>query len=190
LIGVPAGPLRSRALFYPALIALCLFAAPALLQAGSTFTSRATVLPNRDYADALLRGIRDARASILCSFYLFKIGEGRDNRPLRIAEELIRARKRGVTVTVILEKSGRDNNDTLDADNRRTASLLAQGGVRVYFDSPRVTTHNKVVVIDSRYIYLGSHNLTQAALKRNKELSVQIDSPGMASEVISYLERE
>jgi phosphatidylserine/phosphatidylglycerophosphate/cardiolipin synthase-like enzyme len=185
----PAKTLRLRILLYPALFALLLCAAPRCLYAGATFTSRTTLLPNRAYADALLSGIRGARASIVCSFYLFKTGEGSDNLPHRIAEELVRARKRGVTVTVFLEKGGRDGN-TLDADNRRTASFLAQGGVRVNFDSPRVTTHNKVVVIDSRHVYLGSHNLTQAALSRNRELSVLIDSPGIASEVLSSLERD
>ena len=185
----PAIHLRLRLLICTALIVLWFCAAPPLLHAGATFTSRATVLSNQEYSDALLHGIREARSSIICSFYLFKIGEGRNNQPRRIAEELIRAKKRGVTVTVILEKTGKDN-DTLDADNRRTASLLAQDGVTVRFDSPRVTTHNKVVVIDKRQIYLGSHNLTQAALRHNNELSVRIDSPEMASEILSYLERE
>jgi phosphatidylserine/phosphatidylglycerophosphate/cardiolipin synthase-like enzyme len=163
--------------------------APSILHAGSTYTSRTTLLRNQEYSDALLLGIREARDSIICSFYLFKIGDGVNNQPRRIAEELIRAGKRGVTVTVILEKSGKDN-DTLDADNRSTASLLAQGGVTVHFDSPRVTTHNKVVVIDNRHTYLGSHNLTQAALRYNNELSVRIDSSELASEILSYLERE
>jgi len=189
LTGTAAKPLRVRALFCQALIALFIYAAPPLIHAGATFTSRTTVLANQDYADALILGIRDARTSILCSFYLFKTGEGGNNQPRRIAEELIRARKRGVKVTVILEMSGRDN-DNLDTDNRHTAALLARGGISVHFDSPRVTTHNKVVVIDNRHIYLGSHNLTQAALRHNKELSVHIDSPGLASELLSFLEME
>jgi phosphatidylserine/phosphatidylglycerophosphate/cardiolipin synthase-like enzyme len=189
LISVPAKPLRLHALNCATLIVLLFCASPSILHAGSTCTSRTTVLRNREYSDALLRGIREARSTIICSFYLFKIGEGRNNQPRRIAEELIRARKRGLTVTVILEKTGKDN-DTLDADNRSTASLLAQGGVTVHFDSPQITTHNKVVVIDNRHIYLGSHNLTQAALNYNNELSVRIDSPELASEILSYLERE
>ena len=189
MIDPAASTLRARALFCQALFARFFCAAPPLLHAGATFTSRTTILADQDYADALLLGIRDARASIVCSFYLFKIGEGGNNQPRRIAEELIRARKRGVTVTVILEKTGRDN-DNLDTDNRHTAALLARGGVRVHFDSPRVTTHNKVVVIDNRHIYMGSHNLTQAALRHNKELSVRIDSPGMASELLPFLEME
>ena len=165
---------------------LLIAACPVL--AGGSFATRATLLRNQEYAEALVQGIGNARSSIACSFYLFKITESRGNLPRRIAEELVKARKRGVEVTVILEK-GRDARDNLNADNRRTAALLTRGGVKVFFDSPGVTTHNKVVVIDNRYLYLGSHNLTQSALRHNNELSVLIDSPEMAAEVKAYLER-
>ena len=94
-----------------------------------------------------------------------------------------------MAVTVILEK-GKSARDKLSAENRNTADLLTRNGVNVYFADPGVTTHNKIVVIDKRYIFLGSHNLTQGALKYNNELSVLIDSPEMAAEVRTYLERE
>lgn len=55
------------------------------------------------------------------------------------------------------------------------------------FDSLRKTTHTKVVVIDGRYVYLGSHNLTHSALTRNNELSVLLDSPETAREITGYL---
>ena len=182
----PAGTWRRWTAWFLALF-LLLTVGP--VHAGASFKTTTTLLRNQEYAEALLNGIGNARESILCSFYLFKITETRNNQPARIAEELVRARKRGVTVTVILENSGKER-DPLNADNRRTASLLARGGVKVIFDSPRVTTHNKVVVIDNRYIYLGSHNLTQGALRYNNELSVLIDSPEMAADVRAYLERE
>ena len=159
------------------------------LHAETAFPSRISLLPNREYAEALLQGIRNARSSIACSFYLFKTGEGRGNIPRRIAEELIRARHRGIAVTVILEKSSVPT-DPLNDDNRNTASLLVRGGVMVRFDSPGTTSHSKVVVIDKRHVYLGSHNLTQAALLHNNELSAHIDSPEIAEQALSFLETE
>ena len=69
------------------------------------------------------------------------------------------------------------------------AALLTRGGVRVVFDSPTVTSHNKTVVIDNRYVFIGSHNLTQGALRHNNELSVMIVSPELAAEVKSFLDR-
>jgi hypothetical protein len=56
----------------------------------------------------------------------------------------------------------------------------------VHFDSPRVTTHNNVVVIDTRHIYPGTS--IQAALMLNKELSVLTYSPEMDSEILYFLE--
>jgi phosphatidylserine/phosphatidylglycerophosphate/cardiolipin synthase-like enzyme len=181
-------PVVPRKLWPAWLLAAWLFIAVCPVHAGGSFATRTTLLRNQEYAEALLQGIWNARASIACSFYLFKTTDARGNLPRRIAEELVKARKRGVEVSVILEK-GSDGRDNLNADNRRTAALLTRGGVKVFFDSPRVTTHNKVVVIDNRYLYLGSHNLTQSALRHNNELSVLIDSPELAAEVNSYLER-
>jgi phosphatidylserine/phosphatidylglycerophosphate/cardiolipin synthase-like enzyme len=161
---------------------------PASVNAGTGFSTKADLLRNREYAEALLQGIETARKSIILSFYLFKVTDSRGNLPQKIAVELVNARKRGVEVTVILEKSS-DARDPLNEENRHTAALLQRGGVKVFFDSPRITTHTKAAVIDGRYVYLGSHNLTQSALRHNNELSVFIDSPEMAAEVKAYLDR-
>ncbi len=150
--------------------------------------ARVTLLKNREYATAFLTGIREARSSIVISTYLFKVTEAGDNLPRRIAEELISARRRGVAVTVILESSS-DLSDNLNRENHHAADILSRGGVKVFFDSPRITSHAKVAVIDGRYVYLGSHNLTQGALVHNNELSILVDSPEMAAEIRSWLDR-
>lgn len=156
-------------------------AVPAVFQPGTT-----TLLINRDYGAALFTGIREARSSIIVSCYLFKITKHPGNMPRRIADELIQARRRGVAVNVIFEQS-RDEKDFLNRENRATAALLSRNGIKVRFDSLKKTSHAKVVVIDDRYIYLGSHNLTHSALTRNNELSIRIDSPEMARQIKTYL---
>jgi phosphatidylserine/phosphatidylglycerophosphate/cardiolipin synthase-like enzyme len=156
-------------------------AVPAAFHPGTT-----SLLINRDYGAALLTGLREARSSIIVSCYLFKITKYPGNMPHRIADELIRARQRGVAVSVILEQSP-DESDFLNRENRATASLLTPSGIKVRFDSLRKTSHAKVVVIDDRWVFLGSHNLTHSALSRNNELSVRIDSPEMARQIKTYL---
>jgi phosphatidylserine/phosphatidylglycerophosphate/cardiolipin synthase-like enzyme len=170
-------------------LAVAVFLSPcALVFAGDSHRAQTLLLRNREYGDAFLQGIREARQSIICSFYLFKTTGSGGNQPRRIAEELIRAKRRGVDVAVILERdNGRKGGVT--EDNRQTAALLSRGGVKVYFDSPSVVTHTKAAVIDGRHVYLGSHNLTQGALQRNNELSILLDSPELAAEVTAYLER-
>ncbi len=158
------------------------------LFASGTYTARVTLLKKQEYLDALLKSIRGARKNILFTYYLFKTTPSSRNQPDRIAEELVKAGKRGVDVTVILEISD-DPDDPLNGENRQTASFLSRKGIRVLFDSPRTKTHLKVALIDDRYVFLGSHNLTQSALQYNNEVSVLVDSPEMASEMKSYLNR-
>jgi phosphatidylserine/phosphatidylglycerophosphate/cardiolipin synthase-like enzyme len=171
------------------ILAVAVFCSPcAFVSAGESHQAKTLLLRNREYGEAFLQGVRESRKSIICSFFLFKISGAGGNQPRRIAEELIRSKRRGVDVTVILERdNGRKGGVT--EDNRQTAALLSRGGVKVFFDSPSVVTHTKVAVIDGRYVYLGSHNLTQGALLHNNELSVLLDSPEMAAEVTAYLER-
>ncbi len=167
---------------------LLLSAAFAPVSAFNGCVETVALLKNREYPQILLKEIRGARKEVIFSFYLFKIGPLPGNQPRRIAEELISARNRGVAVTVILERSDK-KDDPLNVENNKTAALLSQNGIKVLFDSPGITTHTKAVLIDNRYVFIGSHNLTQSALQYNNELSVRIDSPAMAEEIRSYLNR-
>jgi phosphatidylserine/phosphatidylglycerophosphate/cardiolipin synthase-like enzyme len=65
---------------------------------------------------------------------------------------------------------------------------MEQAGIKVVFDSPRTTNHTKVAVIDRRYVIMGSHNLTNSALKYNHEISVLIESPDMAEDTLRYID--
>jgi phosphatidylserine/phosphatidylglycerophosphate/cardiolipin synthase-like enzyme len=172
------------------LLAFLLLAGAPELQArgGGGSEPPVVLLKDGDFVRQLLQDIRTARKSIRCTYFLFKTGDRSGNLPRQVAEELVRASRRGVDVTVTLEQS-RNEGDDLNRDNRRTAALLRRGGVRVLFDPPGVTTHVKAAVFDGRTVILGSHNLTQSALRHNNELSVRIDSPSLAAEIGAYQDR-
>lgn len=140
------------------------------------------MLQNQTYYDALISGIRRAKKDIIGCFFLFKASERRGDQPMAIVNELIAARKRGVSVIIELEQT-LTGKGTVYKQNRKAASLMAEAGIKVRFDAPRTTTHVKAMVIDGRYVYIGSHNLTQSALKYNNELSVLINSPELAGDV-------
>ena len=163
------------------------FILPALSSSYSTSQNpecRVTLLKNRDYFPALIKAIDGAKKEIVMSFFLFKTNGYSNNCPDIVVAHLIGAARRGVTVKVILE-TDRDLN--LDKNNRETGIRLKNGGIDVYFDRPTTKTHTKVVVIDKRYTFLGSHNLTNSALKYNNELSIFIDSTKVAGETLSYI---
>ncbi len=142
------------------------------------------ILQDNKYFDTLINHIRAARQSIDIAVFLFKSNHPR-SRPGMIIQELANASQRGVKVTVILERSKRDKN--LNKENRKTAKFLEKNGVKVVYDSPSTTTHTKIVVVDRRYCFVGSHNFTQSAFKYNHELSLLVDSKDVAGKILEYV---
>ena len=146
----------------------------------------AILLTNEDYFPALLEAIDEAQSEIFMSIFSFKAGVHKNSYPDRILDRLAKAVKRGVKVTAILETTA-NRSDELDIQNRQTGKLLEEKGINVYLDSPRQTTHTKLIVIDERLVILGSHNLTQAALKYNNEISILMDRPDLAKRSRDYM---
>lgn len=144
------------------------------------------LLENAAYFPALLNKIRGAETNIDLAMFVFKTTKSSKNRPSMIIKELISAAQWGVKVRVFLEKSGYD--DKLNETNQLTAKQLRDNGIKVIFDSPNVTTHTKLVVIDRRYSFVGSHNFTNAALKYNNEVSLLVDDQKLAHKLTDYME--
>lgn len=150
------------------------------------------LLRNEEYFPLLRQKISEAREEIRLAAFLFKTDSFKGNTARILLEELIAARRRGVRVRVLLEREGRSarfSGGDLGQANELTSHELARAGIEVKFDSPRKRTHAKVVVIDRRFVFLGSHNLTKSAFQYNNELSVLIDSPALAQETLAYLDR-
>ncbi len=146
-----------------------------------------TILEDKRYVDLLLTKISEVRKDILISMYVFKTTDKRTNPANRIMDALIKAAGRGVDVKVLLEREY-ETGSSINSDNEYTARRLRQGGVKVFFDSPRQRTHAKAIVIDRRFTFIGSHNLTSSALQYNRELSLMIDSVEVAGETARYIE--
>lgn len=143
------------------------------------------ILPDDRYYQALTDFIRKAEESIDMAMYLFKITDSPQNRARLLMKELIKARKRGVMVRLVLERS--DYNDGLNQENRRVARNLKKKRIKVSFDGQGTTSHSKVAVIDRRFTFLGSHNLTHSALAYNHEMSLLIDNRNLAEEMIDHI---
>jgi len=151
----------------------------------NTYPGQVVMLADQAYYDTLRAFINHAHREIDISMFLFKITKSPRNRAAIILNDLIKARKRQVTVKVLLEKSGYDKD--INKDNQRTARRLRRNGIEVRFDTPHITTHTKIVVIDHRFSFVGSHNFTHSALARNHELSILIDNRQLAGQIINYI---
>jgi len=143
------------------------------------------LLKDREYLPALLEGIDLARGEIVLSFFFFKTNGFRDHQPDKVLSRLLEAARRGIKVQAIFEQG--PEGDSVSVDNAETAKKLKSAGIAVCMDGQERTTHTKMVIIDRRYLFIGSHNLTQSALKYNREVSVRIDSPALAEEGLRYM---
>ena len=146
-----------------------------------------TLLKDAEYFNMLIQKLNESQSHILVSMYIFKTTGSKSNAANKVRDALTAAAKRGVNVKVLLEIED-ERSSSLNEENRSTADSLVQGGVNVYFDSPHRRTHVKAVVIDDRYTFIGSHNLTASALQYNKELSLMIDSAEVAKKTAKYIE--
>lgn len=145
-----------------------------------------TALKDGEYYGALTEALDRANSEIVLSMFLFKTNGFDGNQPDGILARLSAAAKRGVSVFVLLERDG-DRRSQVNGANGETAKRLRAAGIVPVFDSPERTMHAKIAVIDRRRVFLGSHNITQSALKYNREVSLCVDSPALAEELLRYI---
>lgn len=177
-------PLAVPMILFAAILA---FAEPAtkIPDPASSEGCGAKLLKDEDYFPALLEGIDQARQEIALTVFFFKTNGFTDNRPDRILLHLREAVRRGVRVNAVIEQ-GKEGENVVKA-NADAAGKLKAAGIGVCVDTPDRTMHAKMVVIDRRTLFIGSHNLTQSALRHNREVSVRIVSPPMAEEALRYM---
>jgi len=141
--------------------------------------SQPELLIDGEYYMRLINDLKSAKKSIYVTMFLMKYDPADSyDHANDLIRALVEARRRGVSVHVVLENS-------ID-DNRAAYNYLRSNGVDVVFDSPSTTLHTKMVIIDGRIVYIGSHNWSEAALDWNHEVSVRIESREMADVLLNY----
>lgn len=95
-----------------------------------------------------------------------------------IAEALVAAKKRGVVVEAILDKSVRRQGYT-------EADFLCHAGVKTLIDAKHSIAHNKIMIIDGETVITGSFNFTKAAENSNAENLLVIHDVSLA---VKYVE--
>ncbi len=110
--------------------------------------------PHGGCTEAVVKELGKAQSSVLVQAYSFT---SRD-----IAKALVDARKRGVKVEVILDKS-------VLKDGYTEADFILHGGIPVKVDSLHAIAHNKIIVVDGGVVITGSFNFTKQAENSNAE---------------------
>ena len=130
--------------------------------------------PAQPCADSIVTRINEARSEIRVQAYGFT------SPP--ILDALASAKKRGLDVTVILDKS---NDRSKEKSRYSGATFVAHAGIPVFIDYKPAIAHNKIIIIDHRLVVTGSYNITLSAEHRNAENVVFIDSAEVASRFLS-----
>lgn len=151
-------------------------------------TGPVALLTDAAFEPALRQAIADAQEEVVVGLFLFKADGPPSNHARQMAELLGKTAARGVRVRVLLESANRGDNDVVQT-NHHTAKLLRDLGVEVVFDDPQRRSHGKFVVVDRRIAFVGSHNWTDSALRFNHEVSVRVDDPALAGQLLDYAER-
>lgn len=83
------------------------------------------------------------------------------------------AHKRGVNVSVVLDKSQRSQKYS-------SADFTAHAGIPTFIDPAHAIAHNKVMVLDKETVITGSFNFTKAAEEKNAENLLILRSKDLA----------
>ena len=125
--------------------------------------------------NALIVGTIDsAKKSIRMSTYSF-------TEPA-IAKALLDAHKRGVDVSIVVDK---EHNGRRATGAPSAAKFLSDNGVKVVLTRAYAIQHNKVIVVDNETVETGSFNFSRAAEKSNAENVLVISRcPKLAAEYL------
>lgn len=110
--------------------------------------------PKGGCTDLIVRTLAQAKSTVHVQAYSFT------SQP--IAQALIDAHRRGVSVEVILDRS------QLKGEGVQTG-FMAQVGLPVRIDAVHAIAHNKIMLIDGETVVTGSFNFTNSAELRNAE---------------------
>lgn len=145
-------------------------------------------LINEQYADIVFDEISKAQSKIYVLMYEMKFYET-NNSVRQLEDLLIKKSKEGLDVKIIIDQSEWSGKVTsLSKENEKTGNYLKENNVDVKFDSLKVTTNDKLLIIDDETTIIGSHNWGYSALERNNEASILIRSGQIAEYYNNYFE--
>ncbi len=179
---------RRRFHLFSVLILAIFLITQAAYSADDFVSSRVKDISDRSYEEAVIGLLDNAQKSIDISMYSISLGTNTNNPVKLLLNDLLEARERGVEVTLYLNTRFRDSKK---GGNSFAESLifkkLEKAGVLIHFIPSNRRLHDKLIVVDSRYVVEGSANWSISALKNNFESSTLIDSPDLAGVKLSRL---
>ena len=132
---------------------------------------RVCFTPGQNCTALIVEAISEAHQSILVQAYSFTSAP--------IAQALVEAKNRGVTVEVLLDKSQTKTN------KYSAATFLINNQIPTWIDYKPTIAHNKIMIIDKTEVITGSFNFTKAAQYKNAENVLIISNIDLAKNYLA-----
>jgi len=147
------------------------------------------ILTDGDYYQSMINDLKNANETTLVAMYSM-IYDPDDSFDWAndLIKELVYADERGVNVSVIIENKTFGDHTKYMKYNKEAYTYLLSQNITVLIDNENDTDHMKLVIIDDKIVYVGSHNWSESGLYYNHETSVRIVSEDIAKIFKEYLE--
>lgn len=151
--------------------------------------ARVKDISNRAYEPAVIELLDGAKESIVIAMYTISLGADKRNPIRLLLNDLVEARGRLVSVTVYLNTRFKDREKDVEGLVRDPIfKRLQELGAVIHLVPSAHRLHDKLIIVDNRYIVEGSTNWSISALRDNFESATLIDSPQLAKMKLLKLE--
>ncbi|HON56066.1 MAG TPA: phospholipase D-like domain-containing protein, partial [bacterium] len=134
-------------------------------------------LPGYMYYFKLRKELAAAESSVYINMFLLRYVNANIKDPVyNLLEILNELNSKGVKIKIVLDRM-------LEEENKIVYNFLNERKIPVEFYNGNNTMHTKLVVIDGKKIFCGSHNWTNSAFNSNREVSVYLESPEITEQL-------
>ena len=163
------------------ILALFLISTASLCAQDAFISAKVKDISDRTYEPEVIKLLDGARESIVMSIYSIRLGAKGNNPVKLLLNDLLEARARRVSVTLYLNTrfKGMEKDGTQLSENPEIKKLQDSGCI-IHFVPYHQRLHDKLVIVDSRFVVEASTNWSISALRDNYESATLIDSPELA----------
>lgn len=156
------------------------YVGPAYVALADSGVDGIEVVNDRDYFDRVFELIDSADKSIHLAMFEIKYYEKYpDSEVNQLVEKLIEKNSEGIDVKIIVDQFLTDE---------RAVEILKKTGVDIRWDSTKVSTHNKLMIVDGRVVLIGSTNWSYYSFSKNHESNVIFHDKESAGKFEKYFQ--
>ncbi|MBC7221021.1 hypothetical protein H5T55_06090 [Candidatus Bipolaricaulota bacterium] len=143
----------------------------------------ATTPDRGTYLEFVAARIASATEEVLVALSDLRLYAG-DGATSPLVAALVAAAARGAEVRVLVDRRG----DGPYREQQAAFAHLAERGVVVRWDDPQVTLHTKFLVVDRRWVVVGSTHWTASALTRSVQLDLAVEDEEVGAAFRSFFD--